>query len=322
MSFRHREGSDYLFEHSEDVDKLMKDLKVKSGKKASSYPEPELCAEEFLRSLPPPGEKFPKISSAAKLAEELQAEEFLHDKEEADMKAAQTLKSTLNQCGLADSAEEIMDLSVPSNERLRCSYTFQMGNGYFIFLGPVPFYNQGGSFDAFQVGRVLQEKEGGKVKQVTLNMPVKLLPPLEEGLSLLLEKFDSGRSRVSGANIHRLIKKADGGKVDLSRFAAFKAPNTICKLDANHYIGGETVTLPKGNSYEAITFIRVGKKDRNGSSGSKGGDGKFKFSVPLRLLPILQATAHYAVGVCGLGKKERKNKKVGTDSARSITLGG
>ena len=215
--------------------------------------------------------------------------------------------------------DNIVDLSSPTQDKLKTITCFNLGSNYFLRVGSVNFFHQGGTFDAITIGRRVIEKEGGKPKDITLNLPIRLSPMLYEGMLRLYQEFKQARREITGQNLLaiRESKAINDGDVDLSSFGAFVAPKQAYRLDQWHVVMGETVHLPKGLQFEAITFIREAKKGVNGKDCKE-----FRMSIPLRMLPMLVAIAWFARKVSGLDveaekkpmvKKEEEGDSLNTD---------
>lgn len=197
---------------------------------------------------------------------------------------------------------DIIDLSSPLHDRLDCVYTFDLGSNYHIRIGPVNFFSQGGTFDAFQLGRRVLEKEGGKPRLITLNLPIRLCEAMFGALSRLHTQFQEERRSLDGPTLLSMLEKMKirdnkpkCKDLDVSTFGGFVAPKQAYRIAQDYVVQGETVMLPKGLQFEAITFIREAKKSANGKDCKE-----FKMSVPLRMLPMLTASAWLACHICGL----------------------
>ena len=208
--------------------------------------------------------------------------------------AAQSEQSKIELAGSGVNLDisQIHDLSVTSAERMKEVTTFQLGSGYFVRIGPTPFHAQGGTYDAICFGKVIIEKEGGKPKPVSVNISIKSAPQLVEGLNSLRTQFETGREPLTLQDLMDLKAAASSGKdIELADRLQFVAPKQGFRIDNNHLIAGETVTINKNSSYEAITFCRLPK-----TAGANGKPTKkFSLSYPLRFLPTLTVLGEYAL---------------------------
>ena len=83
------------------------------------------------------------------------------------------------------------------------------------------------------------------------------------------------------------------GDIDLSSRIKFTAPKEGYKIDAGHFIAGETVAINKTSSFEAITICRLPKLcGYNGKPTQK-----YSLNIPLRFLLTMQTLATFALQV-------------------------
>ena len=138
------------------------------------------------------------------------------------------------------------------------------------------------------------EKEGGKEKPITINLPIRHLPNIANALKEMYDAFQANRTIPTVEDLFRLKERADKKhrrSIDLAGFGAFRAPSKVYKLDSYNVIAGETVQLPKGNFFGAISFVRLPKeKMANGKIKPR-----FTLSYPLRYLPVLDQVARFGM---------------------------
>ena len=198
--------------------------------------------------------------------------------------------------GISLDPSKIKDISVMSTDRLKEVVTFQLGSSYFIRVGPTPFHAQGGTYDAMCFGKIITEKEGGKEKPVSINLPIRTIPQVVDAFRDLHNTFVTKRNPLTVAELTSLKESAGGKDIDLVPRLQYMAPKEGFKIDTNHVICGETVSINKTASYEAITVCRLPKT--NGANGKP--TKKFSISFPLRFLPTLVVLAEYVCELCNV----------------------
>lgn len=209
---------------------------------------------------------------------------------------AVNINNLLAETGINLDSSRIKDISVLSTDRMKEVVTFQLGSSYFIKVGPTPFHAQGGTYDAMCFGKIVVEKEGGKEKPVSINLPIRTIPQVLDALRALLKTFETGRNPLSVEDLVRMKDEAGGKDIDLVPRLQYAAPKEGFKIDTNHIICGESVVINKTSSYEAITVCRLPKT--NGANGKP--TKKFSISFPLRFLPTLVVLAEYVCNICNV----------------------
>ena len=193
--------------------------------------------------------------------------------------------------GINLKGEQFEDLSGGGVERLNDVTTFHLGGSYFCRVGPTPFHAQGGTYDALTFGKIIVEKEGGKPKPVSINLPIRSSEALLSALQKLRTSFETNREPLTFEELE--VLKGQGGpacEINLEPRLQYVAPKAGFKIDGNHVIAGESVTIGRGNSYEAITLCRLPKATGANGKPTK----KFSLSFPLRFLPTLTVIAEFA----------------------------
>ncbi len=243
----------------------------------------------------PPAKRQKKVPIAENSASEADEEE---EEDDARETARVVRKLNLKQ-------GQIIDLATQGEgRRLKGTTKFELGGSYLIQLGPADLFSGGGTFDAFQIGKFMTPKKGGKKASepelVKLNLPVRLLPKLQKAMATLLDQFTSKRTLPSLEATRERRAGRKNWSMDLSPYSSFVAPNTTIRLDGVHYVGGETVDLGKGNSFEAITFAR--------KSNAKASNGKpskpFTMHLPLRYLELIAFAVDYSCREVGGANKK------------------
>ena len=85
-------------------------------------------------------------------------------------------------------------------------------------------------------------------------------------------------------------KGGPGAEINLEHRLQYTAPKAGFKIDSNHVTAGKSVSINRGNSYEAITLCRLPK-----ATGANGNTTKkITLNFPLRFLPTIAVLAEFA----------------------------
>lgn len=182
-----------------------------------------------------------------------------------------------------------VDLSESLNGRLGKTRQFNLGNAYFVRLGPENLHNQPGSYDALKFFKLGESKNNEDPKENGIAFPIRLISKLNDSLNQLHDAYNVDRQDMPSSRELEEYFEKEGEELDLSYISNNAAPKMRYILDSVHRVEGGTIKLPKGNSYEAISFIRGAKTGQNGKPTKQ-----FETSFPIRFLPILKHIVNYA----------------------------
>ena len=198
-------------------------------------------------------------------------------------KKEQEKKEDLSTKGI-ENDDKIVDLSVgsPVDKSIkRNNFEFNLGSGFFLQTGTQTFKSGGtyGSFDAFTIGKIL-DSDTGKPRELSINMPIRLVPVMAEAVRQLRKKMISTTELPSTSTIVEWAK--NGETVNLEPFIKRReVPLVSFKLDESFWLKGEQVSFGKNNGvYDVISMIRKNKGDDTSKP--------FTLTLPMRIFDNLE----------------------------------
>lgn len=163
-----------------------------------------------------------------------------------------------------------------------------LGGNYAIETGNVTF-TAGNTQGVFEAVTLLRLGGSSGKKDSPLNMPIRLLPKLLQGVERLRHHRDINRGLAPKRKIPQSGDVVDGREViDLSAISSTDIPKMTFKLDELFWLTGETVEWPKGNQYDAVSLIRKPKEADDDEAGKKK-RSPFTLSLPAKYLDALCA---------------------------------
>ena len=212
--------------------------------------------------------------------------------------------------GLAQKAEDVVDLSVNCRDRLHMKdiHYFELGNGYYARVGPVALHTQEGTFDALQVGKTYLNKKK-QIAPAFLNFRIALIDNVVAALRELKKGYTGGLSCPSSDDLCQMMKNLElKGTYDLSKVGYPEIPKRSYKIDNHLWIRGDTVSFKKGPStvdWEVVTFTRMPYEGQKTTQGTEA--KKFDVSFPANMIGALTSVAEFAQKLVNQGKEEQED---------------